>query len=145
MDPDSGEKARFGVVTKPALAHEHPSPSPTGTRHFHPENTMPAFQAAVDLGFRCLETDLHVTADGVVVCFHDDTVVRTTNGRGRVAGMTFDQLRNLDAGYRFGARAVSRRGEGDRGPFARGTRYHLPRCGANSRPEGRDRAQRGPV
>ena len=45
-----------------------------------------------------------MTADGVVVCFHDDTVVRTTNGRGRVAGMTFAQLRVLDAGYRFGAR-----------------------------------------
>jgi glycerophosphoryl diester phosphodiesterase len=92
-------------VTKPALAHEHPlAIAHRGTRHFHPENTMPAFQAAVDLGFCYLETDLHVTADGVVVCFHDDTVVRTTNGRGRVAAMTFEQLRVLDAGHRFGAR-----------------------------------------
>ena len=94
---------------RPALVHEHPlAIAHRGTRHFHPENTMPAFQAAADLGFRYLETDLHVTADGVVVCFHDDTVVRTTNGRGRVAGMTFTQLRVLDAGYRFGAETASR-------------------------------------
>lgn len=89
---------------RPALAHEHPlAIAHRGTRYFHPENTMPAFQAAVDLGFRYLETDLHVTADGVVVCFHDDSVLRTTNGRERVTAMTFDQLRALDAGYRFGA------------------------------------------
>jgi glycerophosphoryl diester phosphodiesterase len=45
---------------------------------------MTAFQGAVDLGFTWIETDLHVTRDGVIVCFHDDTLGRTTDRSGRV-------------------------------------------------------------
>jgi glycerophosphoryl diester phosphodiesterase len=61
---------------------------------------MEAFSGAVGLGYRFLETDLHVTADGVVVCFHDDTVDRTTDGSGEVRSMPFDRLAAFDAGYR---------------------------------------------
>lgn len=61
---------------------------------------MVAFEGATELGYRHLETDLHVTADGVVVCIHDPTVDRTTNGRGPVERFTFDELSKLDAGYR---------------------------------------------
>lgn len=49
------------------------------------ENSMAAFRAAVALGFRHLETDVHTTADGVLLLFHDDTLDRVTDGRGRIS------------------------------------------------------------
>jgi glycerophosphoryl diester phosphodiesterase len=76
-----------------AIAHR-------GSRLLWPENTMESFSKAVDLGYRHLETDLHVTADGVVVCIHDPTVDRTTGGTGPVVSLTYDELSTLDAGFR---------------------------------------------
>lgn len=61
---------------------------------------MDAFSAAVEMGYRHVETDLHITSDGVLVCIHDDTVDRTTNGSGEVSSYTYDDLRALDAGFR---------------------------------------------
>ena len=49
------------------------------------ENSMTAFRAAVALGFRHLETDVHTTADGVLLLFHDETLDRVTDGRGRIS------------------------------------------------------------
>ena len=71
-----------------------------GSRLLWPENTMVAFQGAHDLGFRHLETDLHLTADSVLVCFHDPDVDRTTDGAGEVLTLSIDELQALDAGYR---------------------------------------------
>jgi glycerophosphoryl diester phosphodiesterase len=70
-----------------------------GSRLLWPENTAVAFQGAANLGYRRFETDLRVTADGILVCYHDAVLSRTTNGQGFVANATFDHLRSLDAGY----------------------------------------------
>jgi glycerophosphoryl diester phosphodiesterase len=70
-----------------------------GNRIACPENTLAAFQRALDEGADILETDLHLTADGVFVCIHDATVDRTTDGTGPVADMTLDRLKALSASY----------------------------------------------
>ncbi len=65
---------------------------------------MAAFEAAVRLGVDAIELDVHLSADGVPVVIHDDTVDRTTNGRGAVADLSFAALRRLDAGAWFARR-----------------------------------------
>lgn len=62
-----------------------------------PENTLTAFEEALKLGMG-VEFDLNMTSDGKLVVIHDDTVDRTTDGSGRVAQMTLDELQELDAG-----------------------------------------------
>ena len=68
----------------------------------HPENTLVAYQAAIDLGADCFEVDVQTTADGKLVIIHDSTVDRRTNSTGKVAEMTFAQIRALDAGIKSG-------------------------------------------
>jgi len=79
-----------------AIAHR-------GSRVLWPENTDTSFQGAYELGYRHFETDLHITADGALVCMHDPTVDRTTESAGRVEHLTLEQLQSLDAGYRHGS------------------------------------------
>ncbi len=71
-----------------------------------PENTLANFRACLELrlGF---EFDVARPRDGQLVCIHDDTVDRTTDGTGTVAGMTLEQLRALDAGSWFDPRFAS--------------------------------------
>ena len=64
---------------------------------------MVAFQGAIGLGYRYLETDVHVTRDDVVVVFHDDRLERLTNGSGNVADWRWADLETLDAAYTFDA------------------------------------------
>ena len=64
-----------------------------------PENTMAAFHQAIADGADIIETDLHVSSDGVLMCIHDATVDRTTNGQGAVREMTCDQLQAFSANY----------------------------------------------
>jgi glycerophosphoryl diester phosphodiesterase len=68
-----------------------------------PENTLAAIEAAIAAGADAVEFDLHVSADGVPVLFHDTTLARTTDGEGAVRDKTLGELRNLDAGSWFGA------------------------------------------
>jgi glycerophosphoryl diester phosphodiesterase len=66
-----------------------------------PENTLAGLKAAAGLGARCVEFDVKLTYDGELVLVHDDTVDRTTDGTGRVADLSLDEIRRLDAGLRF--------------------------------------------
>ncbi len=62
-----------------------------------PENTLAAFRHAIADGADILETDLHLSADQVFMCIHDDTVDRTTDGSGAVAELTLKELKQLSA------------------------------------------------
>ncbi len=68
-----------------------------------PENTIAAFKKAIDLGVDMIELDVHLSQDGQVVVIHDDTLNRTTNGKGKVARYTLNELKQLDAGSWFGS------------------------------------------
>ena len=68
-----------------------------GARREAPENTLPAFELAVAQGADGIELDVQLSADGVVVVMHDESVDRTTDGHGPVVGHTLAQLQRLDA------------------------------------------------
>lgn len=63
-----------------------------GGLEFAPENTIEAFRSAVELGADLLETDVHVTADGVLVSFHDDELDRVTDSVGRIAELPYSEV-----------------------------------------------------
>ena len=63
-----------------------------------PENTLPAFALSKEKGFKIIETDLFYSKDGVPVLIHDASVDRTSNGKGDVDKLTYEQLRTLDFG-----------------------------------------------
>jgi glycerophosphoryl diester phosphodiesterase len=84
-----------------------------------PENTLEAFGTAVALGYRYLETDAHVSRDGVVVAFHDPNLDDTTDGAGAIAALSIAEIQAADAGYTFsadGGRTFPFRGQGVRIP-----------------------------
>ncbi|MBE6043484.1 MAG: glycerophosphodiester phosphodiesterase [Clostridium thermopalmarium] len=72
-----------------------------GASGYFPENTMLAFEKVVSLGATGIETDIHMTKDGVLVLIHDERVDRTTNGTGFVKDYTYKELLKLDAGSYF--------------------------------------------
>jgi glycerophosphoryl diester phosphodiesterase len=74
-----------------------------------PENTLAAFRKAIALGATFIETDLHLSRDARFLAIHDDTVDRTTNGRGAVRDLTLADLRRLDAGSWFGSEYAGER------------------------------------
>lgn len=83
-----------------------------------PENTLPAFLSAAELGVDVIETDVHLTSDGQIIIWHDDTLDRETDGSGPVEDHTLKELLTLDAGYHFSTDG------GQTFPF-RGTGIHM--------------------
>lgn len=82
---------------RPYLSGEHPIRfAHRGGAGLWPENTMTAFTGSYELGVRYMEIDVHVTADGVIVVFHDHVLDRLTNGTGRVDQWRWEDLRRLD-------------------------------------------------
>lgn len=83
-----------GGRTWPFLEWEGPIPvAHRGGAAEQPENTMAAFAAAVDLGFRYVETDVHATADGVLLVFHDHTLDRVTDRTGDIGALPYAEVR----------------------------------------------------
>ncbi len=122
--------AAYGVLAlsaRPAATHAFFSGEKPGTQviahrggsHLRPENTLAAFAHAVEIGADVLDTDVRRTADGAIVCLHDATVERTTEGSGRAESFRLEELQRLDAGYRWsadGGQSFPFRGKGIRVP-----------------------------
>ncbi|MCO4760313.1 MAG: glycerophosphodiester phosphodiesterase [Myxococcales bacterium] len=99
MTTDSETGAGSGPAVHPFLDHRHPIPfAHRGGMEAGPENTVAAFQAAYDLGFRWMETDVHQTRDGVLVAVHDASLERVANRDVRVSDVTWAELSAVDLG-----------------------------------------------
>ncbi|NOU94051.1 glycerophosphodiester phosphodiesterase [Paenibacillus sp. LMG 31456] len=73
-----------------------------GFKVAYPENTLLAFQKSLEMGVDVLEFDLRFSKDKVIMVIHDETLKRTTNGKGKVSDFTLAELKQLDAGGWFG-------------------------------------------
>ncbi|MFW6315399.1 MAG: glycerophosphodiester phosphodiesterase [Desulfohalobiaceae bacterium] len=89
-------------VPKHLRAHEAPLVlAHRGGALIRPENTLPAFEHALQLGADGLELDIHLSQDNRLVVIHDFTVERTTQGLGKVKDLSLEELKMLDAGHSF--------------------------------------------
>lgn len=93
--PDATTVGEVLALDRPVvLAH-------AGGENAHPHSTPFAYGESVAAGVDILDFDVRLTGDGVLVVHHDDDVDRTTNGTGKVAEMTYEELHQLDAAYWF--------------------------------------------
>ena len=109
-----------------------------GGAEIGPENTLPTFERAAAMGVDVIEVDVHGTADGNLVVIHDATVDRTTDGSGRVSEMTLDELKKLDAGFRWsadGGNTFPFRGRGVRIPTLQEVFAAFPKMKFNVEPK----------
>lgn len=72
-----------------------------GSPDICPENTVPSFLKAIEIGVDAIEFDVRKTKDHKLIVMHDETVDRTTNGKGLVRELTLEQIERLDAGSWF--------------------------------------------
>jgi glycerophosphoryl diester phosphodiesterase len=84
------------TVTNRPLVFAH-----RGAKRVAPENTLPAFEAAIRLGADGIELDVQYSSDGKLVIFHDLNLEKTSDGTGRVTAHTLEELRKFDAGSHF--------------------------------------------
>jgi glycerophosphoryl diester phosphodiesterase len=82
---------RYAYFDEPFAAYAHRGGAQYPPNR-HRENTRHAFSQAVDLGYRYLETDVHATADGVLVAFHDSVLDRVTDGTGEIASLPYAEV-----------------------------------------------------
>ncbi|MBF6590806.1 MAG: glycerophosphodiester phosphodiesterase [Ktedonobacterales bacterium] len=120
---------------RPFLAHDGPLFfAHRGGALLAPENTLVAYERGLSFGADALELDVHSSRDGEIVVIHDATLDRTTNGSGPVGALTLDELRRLDAGYRFtpdGGRSFPFRGRGITIPTLREVLTTFPQARVN--------------
>lgn len=92
-----------GAAVKPdAIMHYPRVCAHRGFSVIAPENSMPAYGAAIALGAEEIELDIWPTADGEIVSCHDRTLERVSDGQGLITDKTFDELRKYDFGVKFG-------------------------------------------
>ncbi len=99
------------IVAKPAPSYAWFTPQPgdhkplvlahQGGEGLWPSNTLFAFQQAARADADVVDTDMHMTKDGVLVLMHDEAVDRTTNGHGAIRDLTHAEIKQLDAAYNF--------------------------------------------
>ena len=95
VNPKAPSKPYYdGVTGTLVIAHQ-------GGDGVWPGDTMYAFEKAVEIGADVLEMDAHITKDGRIVLMHDEKVDRTTDGTGLIEDMTLDELKQLDAAYKW--------------------------------------------
>ena len=119
------------VPTPVAIAHR-------GGAEEAPENTLEAFGAAVELGYRYLETDAHVTRDGVVVAFHDARLDGITDRKGAIGALSIAEVEAADAGFTFspdGGRSFPFRARGVRVPRLEALLQRWPHARVNIDPK----------
>ncbi len=110
------------IVAQPVPPHPYYENAPVpmviahqGGDDVRPGDTLTAFQHAVDIGADVLEMDAHITKDSQIVLMHDERVDRTSNGSGLIEDMTLEELKKLDAAYKWtpdGGQSYPYRGQG---------------------------------
>ena len=98
----SGRAGASGLDLPPVIGHR-------GAAAAAPENTLAGMRMARELGARWVEFDIRLSADGQCIALHDDTIDRTSDGRGEAVHLSFAALRRYDAGAWFDKRFAGER------------------------------------
>jgi glycerophosphoryl diester phosphodiesterase len=93
-EPPAADPATAAAKVKEVIGH-------MGSCADRPGNTLAGIRRAAEAGAHVAEVDVRTTRDGKLVCLHDDTVDRTTDGKGKVADLTLAEVKALDAGVKF--------------------------------------------